>query len=396
MSKDGVLYTTTFSAPSNIAVVKYWGKRDASRLNLPLNSSLSVTMDQAELRAVTTIAALARGDGRENDRLWLNGKELSIEDNARVKTVLKEMRSRAKRYGDAVIHIVSANSFPTAAGLASSAAGYAALTIALSDVFMVPLDADLTTVARMGSGSACRSLYGGLVAWNCGVKDDGSDSVAVQMAQKSSWLDITILVLNAEKKHTSSTEGMVRSVKTSDLLAHRAKHIVAPRMKAMYEAYEKRDFETFGTLMMRDSNQFHATCLDTYPPVFYLTDDSRRVIQFVHKLNDAAGRLCAAYTFDAGPNAVIFTQQKDTEDVVRALRSRFPTAATTEDDAKTSGGDDESDKKGIFDAVRIDPLRNVVQDVLNTRIGGGPKKLAKLMLIDTKTALPKANYSSLI
>ena len=321
---------------------------------------------QAELRAVTTISAMKRSDSFNKDRLWLDGEELLVENSERVKTVLKEMRKRATRFADAVVHIVSANSFPTAAGLASSAAGYAALTIALADVFAVPLNADLTTVARMGSGSACRSLYGGLVAWNAGEKRDGTDSFAVKIAPKSSWLDITIFVLNAEKKHTSSTSGMVRSVQTSALLGYRAKHVVSPRIEEMSKAYKNQDFETFGTLMMRDSNQFHATCLDTYPPVFYLTDDSRKVINFVHAANEKAGRIRAAYTFDAGPNAVIFTQSKDTKEFLREAEKHF----------KQQEG--------------------VVQSVLNTRIGDGPRKLDKLSLIDAVTSMPKKNYSNLI
>ncbi len=315
---------------------------------------------------MTTISAFTKNKTFQKDRLWLNGEEILIEKSARVKTVLQEMRKRATRFSDSVIHIVSANSFPTAAGLASSAAGYAALTIALSDVFHVPLNADLTTVARMGSGSACRSLYGGLVAWEAGKKVDGTDSVAIKVAPKSPWLDITILVLNAEKKHTSSTSGMVRSVDTSELLGFRAKHVVSPRIEKMSKAYKNEDFETFGTLMMRDSNQFHATCLDTYPPVFYLTDDSRKIINFVHAANEKAARVRAAYTFDAGPNAVIFTQSKDTESFVKDLESHFK------------------------------QHQGVVKAIIKTRIGDGPRKIEKLTLIDAKTGFPKARYSSLI
>ena len=317
---------------------------------------------------MTTISALKKSDTFNKDRLWLNGEELSVDKSQRVKTVLREMRKRATRFSDAIVHIVSANSFPTAAGLASSAAGYAALTIALADVFGVPLNADLTTVARMGSGSACRSLYGGLVAWNAGKKADGTDSVAVKIAPRSSWLDITILVLNDEKKHTSSTSGMVRSVDTSDLLRFRAKHVVSPRIEEMSKAFKSQNFETFGTLMMRDSNQFHATCLDTYPPVFYLTDDSRKVINFVHTANEKAGRIRAAYTFDAGPNAVIFTQSKDTESFLNDLQKHF----------------------------QQQKYQGVIKNVLNTRIGDGPRKMDKLSLIDSATLMPKKNYSSLI
>jgi len=386
------LCVSTFSAPSNIAIVKYWGKRDAGYLNLPINSSVSVTMDQAELRAVTTIAAYTKSASFAKDRLWLNGKEEPL--NKRVETVLSQMRKRATRHGDAMLRIVSANSFPTAAGLASSAAGYAALVITLAEVFAVPLNSDLTTVARMGSGSACRSLYGGLVAWQSGSADHGCDSIAVQVAPKAAWLEITILVLNAGKKHTSSTDGMVRSVQTSPLLAFRAKSVVPGRISEVSKAYKSRDFEQFGKLMMQDSNQFHATCLDTYPPVFYLTDDSRKVIQLVHRLNAAAGRVIAAYTFDAGPNAVIFSQTKDTPVVVQHLQHFFPpTVASTSHIPPLPPTEDEVVPKMMISGLA--PETGVVQQIYQTRVGDGPRKQA-ISLLDSTTALPKRGYQNLI
>merc|ERR1711907_257871 len=97
---------------------------------------------------------------------------------------------------------------------------------------------------------------------------------------------------------------------TSELLAHRASSCVEPRLQELKEAYLARDFETFGRLTMVDSNQFHATCLDTYPPIFYMNDVSRSIIQVVHAYNAWAGEVRAAYTFDAGPNAVIYTVEK--------------------------------------------------------------------------------------
>lgn len=392
------LCLATFSAPSNIAIVKYWGKRDAGPLNLPINSSVSVTMDQAELRAVTTVAAYTKSAVIDTDRLWLNGKEELL--NTRVDTVLTEMRKRATRHGAAVLRIVSANSFPTAAGLASSAAGYAALVVTLAKVFGVPLTADLTTVARMGSGSACRSLYGGLVAWRRGSADHGRDSIAVQLAPKAAWLDITILVLNAAKKHTSSTDGMVRSVQTSSLLGFRAQSVVPDRLLAVSKAYKARDFEQFGKLMMQDSNQFHATCLDTYPPVFYLTDDSRKVIQLVHSLNAAAGRVCAAYTFDAGPNAVIFSQKKDTQTFLKHVRHFFPPAVT---DASATPPPAPAPKGVGLDPCEVmrlkgvcpQPQLGVIQQIYHTRIGDGPREVA-VSLLDPATALPKLGYQQMI
>lgn len=97
---------------------------------------------------------------------------------------------------------------------------------------------------------------------------------------------------------------------TSPLLKFRAEHVVQPRLEELEKAYLAKDFETFGKLTMQDSNQFHATCLDTYPPIFYMNDTSKLIIRLVHVINAYFGEVRAAYTFDAGPNAVIYTLEK--------------------------------------------------------------------------------------
>jgi diphosphomevalonate decarboxylase len=321
------IYMKTVSAPTNIACIKYWGKADAA-FNTPINSSVSVTLDQADLRAVTTVAASPLFT---QDRLWLNGVEEDVSNNKRfracvslTKQLATDHHSTSAADGTAVglvtkddwstwkVHVSSYNNFPTAAGLASSAAGYAALVAALAQLYQCreTFPGQLSTIARQGSGSACRSLYGGFVAWRAGSADTGwADSKAEQVADENHWPELRalILVVSDAKKDTSSTDGMGTSVATSELLAHRATVVVPARILQIEEAYLAKDFEAFGTLTMRDSNQFHATCLDTYPPIFYMNDVSRRVIRLVHLYNEWAGELRVAYTFDAGPNAVLYT-----------------------------------------------------------------------------------------
>eukprot|EP00966_Prymnesium_polylepis_P290736 6715035-Prymnesium_polylepis.1 len=175
----------TVASPTNIAVIKYWGKRD-SKLNLPINSSVSITINQADLRTVTTVTA---SKNFVKDRLWLNGEEEDVEGNKRVLKVFAMVRARSNKWQGMNVQVVSVNNFPTAAGLASSAAGYAALAFALGKLYGIEesYEGDLSTIARVGSGSACRSLAGGFVAWDMGSKADGTDSCARQVAPADHW-----------------------------------------------------------------------------------------------------------------------------------------------------------------------------------------------------------------
>jgi diphosphomevalonate decarboxylase len=119
-----------------------------------------------------------------------------------------------------------------------------------------------------------------------------------------------ILVVSDREKDTSSTSGMETSRLTSPLLQFRAAQVVQPRLEAIEAAYLARDFEAFGKITMQDSNQFHATCLDTYPPIFYMNDVSKSIISLTHVINAHYGSVKTAYTFDAGPNAVLYTLEE--------------------------------------------------------------------------------------
>lgn len=314
----------TAIAPTNLALIKYWGKRDAS-LNLPINSSLSVTLDQRDLQTITT-ASFAD----DKDRLWVNGEEVEVESIPRTVTVLKEFRKLippSDPRHSRPIHLASKNSFPTAAGLASSAAGYSAMVTALAGLFELDFEGrkeEFSRIARQGSGSACRSLMGGFVAWNMGNAADGSDSQAEQICAASHWptLEAVICVASDKKKSVSSTSGMQTSVKTSQLLGHRAEAIVPTRFEQIKRAIKDLNTECVWELTMKESNQFHACCLDTCPPIFYLTDTSRRIIHVVNELNQQGVKY--AYTFDAGPNAVIFTESQNVHPLLQRLVQMFP------------------------------------------------------------------------
>ncbi|CAG8442978.1 10168_t:CDS:1 [Funneliformis mosseae] len=225
------------------------------------------------------------------------------------------------------LHICSENNFPTAAGLASSASGFACLVYTLSQLYELPVSAtELSKIARQGSGSACRSLFGGFVSWQMGSKRDGSDSQALQIASSDHWpeLEALICVISDAKKGTSSTEGMQSTVKTSTLLQHRIDNVVPERMKLMTDSILRKDFSKFAELTMKDSNQFHACCLDTFPPIFYLNDTSRAIISVITEYNDKSGECKAAYTFDAGPNAVIYALKQNIPEIINLISKFFP------------------------------------------------------------------------
>ncbi|KAH8049671.1 diphosphomevalonate decarboxylase [Aureococcus anophagefferens] len=184
------------SAPTNIAVVKYWGKDEARGGNTPINSSCSLTLDPADLRAETVMVASPELD---RDELWLNGAPVDV---AGASTHARRLRAclatmRARRSG----------------------------------------------VARVGSGSACRSLDGGLVAWRKGAAPDASDSLADPLHAADHWpgLRVVVVVASAGEKETPSTEGMRRSVATSPFLAHRAAAVAEPRVAELAAAFGARD-----------------------------------------------------------------------------------------------------------------------------------------------------------
>jgi diphosphomevalonate decarboxylase len=354
--------------------LRYWGKRDP-KLNLPTNSSISVTLSQSDLRTHTTAACSSTFS---TDSLLLNGSPQDV-SGARTQACFKELRSlRAAlessdpslpKLSTLPLKIVSENNFPTAAGLASSAAGFAALVRAIANLYELPASqTDLSRIARQGSGSACRSLFGGYVACQMGEKDDGSDSVAVQIANAEHWptMRALILVVSAAKKGVSSTSGMQNTVATSGLFPHRAKVVVPKHMELMTKAILDKDFESFATVTMRESNSFHATCADTDPPIYYMNPVSQAAVRLVESINTKAGKKIAAYTFDAGPNAVIYYEEANTAAVTGAVKSFLG-----EIDGFQGKSVEASSAEGL-DEVAINVLKEGVSRVILTSVGGDP------------------------
>ncbi|CAH0386673.1 unnamed protein product [Bemisia tabaci] len=363
----------TCIAPVNIAVIKYWGKRD-EKLILPLNDSVSGTLSTDQMHAKTTVM---RCKDFTEDKIWLNGKEVSF-SNPRLLSCMKEIRRLSRESGtsedivNTKVHICSENNFPTAAGLASSAAGYACLVFALKELFGVKQD--ITRVARLGSGSACRSIYGGFVRWHKGDLADGSDSIATQIAPPSHWpLHVFILVVNDKQKKIGSTPGMQRTALTSELVQYRIKESVPKRIEDIIQAVKERNFDKFAEITMKDSNQFHAVCLDTYPPNIYMNDISHEITSFVHTYNELFPKPKVAYTFDAGPNACIYLEEESVPDFAATLQYIFPPEETLESYFKG-----ESVQFGtVNEGLRTYPQQSpgLLKYIIHTKIGDGPKRL---------------------
>lgn len=364
-------------------------------MNLPTNSSISVTLSQTDLRAHTT-ASCSASFGSE-DSLLLNSKSEDV-TNARVQACFRELRtlrsnielsdSSLPKISHLPLRIVSENNFPTAAGLASSAAGFAALVFAIANLYKLPVSAtDLSRIARQGSGSACRSLLGGFVEWQMGNLSNGSDSIAVQIAPASHWptMRAIILVISGAKKDVSSTSGMQATTKTSELFKRRVEVVAPANIELMQSAITDKNFEAFAKVTMSESNNFHATCLDTFPPIFYLNDTSRAAIRMVEDINRVSNRTVAAYTFDAGPNAVIYYQEEDEKQVAGIIKGILGHV----DGWHTRGKTISPLKNDGFDERAIELLQNGVSRVIMTGIGDGPISTEESLI--TKSGEPLIN-----
>lgn len=316
--------TVTVLAPINIAFIKYWGKREGGeKLILPTNDSFSITLSTDPFRSKTSVQL---SDDRAEDEVWLNGSKVDISATPRIQSVLAEVRKvcppemKSKK-----VYVVSENNFPTAAGMASSASGYCAFAAALVKAFNVPVD--VSYLARIGSGSACRSAYGGFVKWHMGEKADGTDCVAKQFVDEKFWPEMQVMcaVLKATKKDVSSTAGMQDSLKTSPMMPERIKTVVPQRMEAVSEAIKAKDFDKFASITMADSDDLQEVCRTTTPKIQYATEDSYAMIRLIRAFNAKKGKNVLAYTYDAGANCFMFTLKKDLPEVVAMLMAHFPT-----------------------------------------------------------------------
>ncbi|MBN2686322.1 MAG: diphosphomevalonate decarboxylase [Pontiellaceae bacterium] len=291
-------------APSNIALCKYWGKRDAE-LNLPINSSLSISL--AELGTHTQIRLR---EGR--DAVYLNDMRQAAESGfiRRMSAFLDLFRSY---YSQSFFEVRTNNNIPTAAGLASSASGFAALVLALNDLGGWGLNQKhLSMLARLGSGSASRSVYEGFVQWNAGLQSDGSDSFAERLEIDWPELRVGVLEVSADQKPVGSRDGMNRTVATSELYNNWPNQARAD-LAEIRSAIEQYDFSLLGKTAERNALAMHATMLSAWPPLLYLQPES---VEQIHNVQRARADGLEVYlTIDAGPNIKLLFLAESERDV---------------------------------------------------------------------------------
>lgn len=280
---------TAVSHP-NIALVKYWGNTNQA-LRLPANPSLSMNM--AGLTSTTTVAF----DGElETDEVFLDGVPLTGDGRARVVAHLDRVRELAGR--DLCARVISRNNFPNGAGLASSASGFAALTLAAAAAAGLALsEAQLSALARLGSGSASRSVPGGFVEWCPAARHE--DSYGVSIAPPEHWaLADVVAIVAAEHKDVGSTSGHALAG-TSPLQAARVSS-TAERFEACKAALLARDFAALAPVVELEALAMHAVMMTSNPPLIYWAPETLSLMTAVRAWRE--GGLPVAFTIDAGPN----------------------------------------------------------------------------------------------
>lgn len=291
-------------APSNIAICKYWGKR-SQELNLPVNSSLSISLGN---KGAFTKVSLIHND---LDIVILNNQQVDNQNNFYQKIVkfLNLFRNQITSKNTA-FKIDTHSNIPIAAGLASSACGFASLAKALDQLFDWNLPAkDLSILARLGSGSACRSLFHGFVKWHSGLKEDGTDSFAENL--DIIWPDfcVGLLILDQKEKYLSSRAAMQLSVDTSPLYTSWTK-LAQQDLITIENAIATQDFNLLGQTAEANALAMHSVMLSSRPAVMYYNHDTINNIQKIWQLR-REHNIALYFTQDAGPNLKLLFLSKD-------------------------------------------------------------------------------------
>lgn len=283
-------HTATAIACPNIAFIKYWGDQD-ERQHIPANSSISMNLDGLHTRTQVTFDAAFR-----HDQLILNGQPITGAPLLRVSGFLDRVRRLAGWHWNA--RVLSTSNFPIAAGIASSASAFAALALAATAAMGLQLsERDLSRLARLGSGSACRSVPGGYVEWQSG-RDD-YDSFAFTIASSDHWdLADCVAIVSHGQKSVGSAEGHTLA-NTSPLQLARVADTPL-RLQLCRRAISERDFDILANVTELDCQLMHAVMITSTPPLLYWQPITHQLARLVQSWRKNGQPVC--YTIDAGPN----------------------------------------------------------------------------------------------
>ena len=304
--------TVTATAHPNFALIKYWGKQN-ERLNLPAAGSISVTVNK-----LVTRTSVQFDQKLKQDVISLNNKKVNRRDSKRIISFLDLVRGMAKDRRFAKVN--SLNNFPTAAGLSSSSAGFAALALSASRAIGLDLNPnDLSVLARRGSGSAARSIHGGFVELLVGMCEDGSDAMATPIADTEFWpIDIMIAITAKSPKNISSRDGMGITARTSPYYPTWIASTQAD-LSEMREAILARDITKVGELSERSCLKMHGAMLSANPGIIYWNGGTLNVIEAVRDLRRQGHPVY--FTIDAGPQVKIIFEQESKPLVAAALKN---------------------------------------------------------------------------
>lgn len=290
-------------APTNIALCKYWGKRN-QELNLPMTSSLSISLGHKGANVELTINEVG-------DAITLNNKSIDLSSGfgQRLIHFLNLFRSHNKPY----LEINIESNIPIAAGLASSACGFASLILALDKLYDWQLEPKtLSILARLGSGSASRSIWQGFVEWHVGIQEDGMDSYAELLPFDWSELCVGLLIIDTQEKKLSSREAMQRTIETSALYSAWPQK-VSHDLSLLKKALAAQDFQLLGETAESNAMTMHATMLSAWPSVTYFLPETILSMQKVWQMRKEG--IPVYFTQDAGPNLKLLFLQRDAESI---------------------------------------------------------------------------------
>jgi len=301
-------YKATAISPANIAFIKYWGWKNENdkALILPANDSISMNLSNC---LTTTTVEFSPHFTSDSVKIAFFGQEKREATEKQREKVLHHV-NRLKKTGDITlpVKIVSHNSFPSDAGIASSASAFSALTAATAHALGFAWDTKkLSIETRLsGSGSACRSIVDGFAYWQ---KDTNSENCYAYQLKDETWWDLAdiVVVLDSHSKKISSLDGHQLAT-TSPYYQVRLQELPA-RIKKIKQAVEGKDFTRFGTLIEQEAISMHAICMTSQPPLFYWNHGTLEVILALQQWRKTG--LMGYFTIDAGPNLHIICQKKD-------------------------------------------------------------------------------------